>query len=884
MSDLLGIATSGLLSIQKALDTTSHNISNANTLGFSRQQDVFETRPANQSGDQFIGTGVNVAETRRAVDQFIVESFRAQTSQTKELETAAQLFSDLDILLADSSTGIADGLDQFFSSMQELNNNPSSIPARELVISQSQLLENRFQSLNDQIEDRINSIDQQLGSLANDVNVLAESISDLNVKLASLGGGNANDLLDQRDQYILELSQYVEVLTNEQEDGSINILIGNGFSLVTGATVSKLTVAASDTSTHSDLYLTTGGSIQNITSNLNGGEIGALLNVRDNSLSEMQNSLGRLAITLASTFNDQHSLGMDLNNEMGLDFFSDVNSLEAMRSRSIEGSSNIGDAIFNVSIDAIKSFEDSPFQAFSNDSNLIDTSTLTNLGTGIVRLNNIAIRPAVASDDTLSSSGNTGSAIAIANAINASTPQHNVTATPEPNALSLGQFSTGAFAAGEFAINGVNIVTSGADNATLIQDINALQSQTGVTASLDTNDNIILVAQDGRNIQLSSNTNTPAATFTHFDTNSAVALDKIQRASVSLQSTTTIDIAGNNPSLVGFSAGVSPVESSALSIDDYLLTFDGSNYRLNRVSDQSLVAMSSSPDFSLDGFKISLVSGTMQAGDIFEIQPTKLGSEQLKVTLTDPNKLALAFPVNAESSLDNKGTGNIVVRGIVDTSGLPVSTSNKLGNAFEQEGQLSPPIRIEFVNDTTYRVFDISDGIPGTQLGPDQEFTPNSTAQDVFPLASVIDNTPPGPNTTYIYDPGYRITLEGEPQQGDSFLIGYNQDASSDNRNSINLVGLQLDKLINSGNASLQESFAQIVSRVATQSNQAEVNLESSNSFLQAIESRRNSVSGVNMEEEAANLLKFEQSYQAIAQIFVVARDNFNTLISTLGG
>lgn len=883
MSDLLGIATSGLLSIQKALDTTSHNISNANTPGFSRQQDVFATRPANQSGDQFIGTGVDVVKTSRSVNQFVIESLRTQTSQNKELETTSELFNDLDILLADPTTGIADGLNKFFLSMQELNNNPSSIPARQLFISQSQLLENRFQGLNGQIDDRINSIDQQLGFLANDVNVLAQSISDVNIKLSSLGGGEANDLLDQRDQFILELSQYVEVLTNEQEDGSVNILIGNGLSLVTGSTVSQVTVSPSKTSTNLDLYLTTSGSEQNITSNIRGGEIGSLLKMRDESLAEMQNSLGRLAITLASSFNEQHMLGMDLNGDMGRTFFSDVNSLDAMRARSITSTSNVGDALFNVSIDGIKSFEDSPYQGFSTASNLINTSSLNNLGTGLVRLNNIAIRPTTASDDTVSSSGGLGSAIAIASAMNSGTAQHNVFATAEPNALSLGQFTAGAFAAGEFVINGINIVTTGVDDAILIQDINALLPQTGVKANLDASNNIILVAADGRNIQLVSNTNTPAATFTQFDTNSAVALDKIQRATVSLQSTTSINIAGNNPSLVGFVAEIIPDASSALSTDDYLLTFDGSNYRLNRVADQSLVAIGSSPNFSVDGFSISLVSGSMQASDIFKIQPTKMGSEQFITKINDPNKLALAFPVSTDSSLNNKGTGSITVRGIVDVSGSPASTANKLGNAFEEKGQLSPPIRIEFVNDTTYRVFDVSGGVPGIQLGPDQAFAPNAGGQDVFPLASVIDNTPPGPNATYLYDPGYRITLDGEPKKGDSFSIGYNHDADSDNRNSLNLVGLQLDKLVNSGNASLQDSFAQIVSRVATQSNQAQVNLKTSTSFLQAIETRRNSVSGVNMEEEAANLLKFEQAYQAIAQIFVVARDNFNTLLSTLG-
>tara|TARA_R110002110_G_scaffold33533_1_gene114766 strand:+ start:79344 stop:82004 length:2661 start_codon:yes stop_codon:yes gene_type:complete len=886
MSELLGIATSGLLSVQKALGTVSHNINNANTPGFNRQQDVFATRPANRVGDQFIGSGVSVEVTRRMVNDFVTDSFRAQTSQHSELETSSQLFQDLDILLADPTTGIADGLNQFFLSLQEVNNNPSSIPTRQLFISQSQLLESRFQGLNTQVEDRVRSTDQQLGFLTNEVNVLAQSIGELNIKLSSVNGtaGEPNDLLDQRDQLILELSEYVEVLTNEQEDGSVNLLIGNGLSLVTGASVSTIETAPSQTSTSLDVFLTSNASRQNITTNLNGGEIGALINLRDNALTEIQNSLGRLAITLASAFNDQNAAGMDLNGELGGLVFSDVNSLEAMRARSVQSIGNTGDAIFNVSIDSIKSQETPPYQVFSSGANLTDTSALPDYVSGLTRLNNINIRTTVPGDDTVSSAGALGSAISIANAVNASSAQHGVTASAEPNALLLGQFTPGAYAAGEFAINGINIVTTGIDNATLVQDINALSSQTGVVAKADTNNNIVLEAKDGRNIQLTSNANTPAATFSHFDTNSGVALDKIQRANISLISTNTIDIKGNNPSVIGFETGTVPTVSSTLSVNDYFLTYDGANYRLNRASDQALVAQGSTPDFSVDGFTLSLVSGSMQVNDVFKIQPTKNGAKEFITKLSDPNKLALALPVSSDASLSNKGSGSIAVSNVIDVSGVPVSTTHKLGNAFEKAGQLSPPIRIEFVNETTYKVFNIANGNPGIQLGPDQSFDPEAGEQDVFPLASVTDNTAPGPNPPYVYDPGYRVTLKGDMKAGDSFTIGYNQDAASDNRNSNKMIGFQLDKLVNGGNASLQEAFTQIVSRVATQSGQSQVNLKTSTSFLQAIESRRNSISGVNLEEEAANMLKFQQSYQAIAQIFVIARDNFNTLLSTVGG
>lgn len=888
MSDLLGIATSGLMSVQRALDTISHNISNANTPGYSRQQDIFATRPPNQIGSNIVGSGVDVAYTRRVANQFVIDNLRSQTSRNSEFTTVSQLFEDVDIMLSDPATGISEGLNQFFVALQELNNSPSSVPARQLFISQAELLQNRFEGLNAQIEDHLDSTDKQLGFLVNEVNSLGQSLAELNVKITALGGttfNSPNDLLDQRDQLILELSQYVDLMVNEKSDGSADVLMGNGLSLVTGGNSSRLQVTTSDTGPNLDVYLLSdAGGRQNITSNIGSGEMGGLIKMRDGALSELQNSMGRIAITVASTINSQLSNGLDLNGDLGTNLFADVNALDAMQSRSIKSINNAGDAVFNVAIDPIRSQKQPPFVKFSNDSNIVATSSLPILVNNAIQINNINIRGTTAADDTVSSAGNLGSAIAIANAINTNSAQHKVTARAEANTLSLGQFTPGAFAAGEFTINGVSVVTTGADNATLIQDINALSTQTGVVATEDAANNISLTAIDGRNIQLTSNTNTPVATFTHFDTNSAVALDQIQRASVSLNATKNFTVAGNNPGLVGLTPGNTPGEVSALTTSDYLLSFDGSIYRLHRNSDQTLVAQSATPNLSVDGFSINLVSGTMQANDLYTIQPTKLGSQQFESILKDPNKLALAFPVSAEANLQNTGTGKIQVTNIVDVSGLPVTTSTKLGNAFSSDNQLTPPIRIEFVNDSTYRVYNMLNGEPGEQIGPDQQYDPTNPDNQVFPIAGVADNTLPGPNSTYVYDPGYRLSLTGEPQAGDSFNIGFNHDADSDNRNANILAAIQTQNIMSSGKLSLEGAVGEIVSKVATQASQAQVNLQTSDSFLKSIESRRNDISGVNLEEEAANLLKFEQSYQAIAQLFSISRDNFSFLLSMLGG
>ncbi|MGE4349514.1 MAG: flagellar hook-associated protein FlgK [Candidatus Berkiella sp.] len=881
MSDLLGIASSGLQAIQKALNTTSHNISNVNTPGYSRQVETFVARPADKIGSGYIGTGVSALSTRRIVDQFTIDVLRTQTSNANELETLSNLLGELDGLLADPNTGVVQGFNNFFLSLQDLNNTPNSIPARQLFISQVNMLAGRFNDVYGQLQSQLAGTDQKIGFITTEINSLAQNIAGLNAQIGgNSASGQPNDLLDQRDQLLSELSKYVSVSSIQDTDGSINVFIGNGLPLVMGGVASTLGTQLNNIDpSKKDIVLTTPYSNQIITNNISGGQMGALLSMRDSVLTTTINAMGRLAITIASAMNDQHSLGIDLNGAQGGLIFSDVNSVDAIRNRSVASTSNTGNAILNVSINDINEPSKPPYEVFSSDTNIIDTSSLLSLQNGNMIVNGISIRAATMADDSVSSAGNMGSAIAIAAAINSRATQHGVTATAQPNVVYLGQFTAGAFAAGDFSINGVNIVTTGADEATLLQDINALSAQTGVRAIGDGNSNITLIAQDGRNIQLNSDVGTPVATFANFDTSSATALDKIQRASVALSSTQSMKITGNNLSSIGFSSGTTPIENSGLTLDNYSLSFDGTFYTLRRQFDDSVVVQSISSAIKVDGMTISIESGSMNIGDSFAILPTRNAALEIKAIIKDPKQLALAYPVATSASLNNTGTGIMKVSNVVDTSGMPVSTSSRLGNAFQTAKQLSPPIQIEFISDTVFRVYNVGNGFPGVQIGPDQIYDPASGTHEVFPISGVVDNALPGPNSTYVYDPGYRISLEGVPKTGDIFSIGFNQDGSGDNRNSIEMLGIQLDKLINGGHATLQDSLSQSVSDIASQASQASTNSEASKSFLDALETRRNNISGVNLEEEAANLLRFEQSYQAIAQLFSVARSLFDTLI-----
>ncbi len=889
MSDLLSIGTSGLLSAQKALDTIANNISNASTPGYNRQVTMLESLPSTKIGNSYAGSGVNTMGTARIVDQFITQSMRVQQTNLSEAQSYSDVVSQIDGLLSDPSMGISEALNLVFSSLQSVSNNPGSLPERQMFIAQAKILQNRFNEMNRNITKQYEVINAEIKESVNVINLLVEQIADINMKIQNLGDYNyasaPNDLLDQREGLLLKLSEYVGVSTTDQGDGSVNVFIGNGQTLVIGTKPTKLgTQPNSLDDMKTDIVLTDGTTFQNINRNFQNGKIGGLLNVREYVLPEALNSLGRIALAIESSFNEQHKIGIDLNGNIGVNLFSDPNDYNAKLNRVTANVNNNGTGIYSVSINPMLSDPEVPV-VYSTPSGQVDAGTLLPLTTGTLIINDTYIRPTVVGDDTVSTTDATASAIAISKAINSQIAAHGVQAVAQPNVAYLGTFTAGALAAGNLTINGINVISTGVDAQTLVQDINALYAQTGVTAVTDANSNITLTAQDGRNIQLTKTVNSAAADFSYFQMNAGAALDKVYKASVKLVASTSesIKIAGT-PMNVGFTSATTPTPYSSLSIKDYMLSFDGSVYTLRNYPDLSIISQSSTPNFSLDGFVLTLETGTVAANDSFIIRPTRFGARDFNFELRDPMMIAAALPVKVDADLLNKGSATINVTTITDTSGTPLGTNYKLGNAFQTPGMLTPPIRIEFVTSNKYRVYDITSGIPGVQIGPDQNYSPTALDNEIFPISGVIDTTPPGPNLPYVFDPGYRISIEGVPQAGDIFTIGYNDSSQGDNRNVVLLSALQFAKTLANKTSTFQDVYTQFVGGMGSEASQAEINLDSRASVMSAIESRRNEISGVNLDEEAANLLKYEQAYQATAQVIVIAKGVFDSLIRAVGG
>jgi len=322
------IGVSALATAQAGLLTTEHNISNVNTPGFHRQQTVQSTNIAQFTGIGFLGQGVHVDTVRRIYDQMLDGQVMQAQTQSSQLESYSAQIQQLDNMLADPSAGVSPALQAFFNGVQDVAANPASVPSRQAMLSGAQTMVARFQAINQRFTEIRDGVNSEVRSSVGVVNSYAQQIANLNQQIgiaqsAASSLQPANDLLDQRDQLVGELNQIIKVSTVKQTDGSLNVFIGNGQSLVIGAQSFTLAAASSpEDPERLDVGASVGGSsILFSKGSLTGGTLGGLLAFRDETLDSAQNSLGRVAIGLAQTFNDQHKLGMDLNGNLGGDFF-----------------------------------------------------------------------------------------------------------------------------------------------------------------------------------------------------------------------------------------------------------------------------------------------------------------------------------------------------------------------------------------------------------------------------------------------------------------------------------------------------------------------------------------------------------------------------------
>lgn len=395
-----------------------------------------------------------------------------------------------------------------------------------------------------------------------------------------------------------------------------------------------------------------------------------------------------------------------------------------------------------------------------------------------------------------------------------------------------------------------------------------------LTPSMNELGRVALVVADSINSQLGqgldANAQFGSALFSSI--NSALAISQRSLASA------------NNSAGSG-NLDVTIANSGALTTYDYEVKFTGPNQYSVRRSDGTDMGnfdLTTTPPPVIDGFTLKLNGGGLAAGDSFKVSPTRSAAGSINTVLTDANKLAFAGPINGVAGSGNTGSGTITQPNL----GAKLDIYGGADTALIQDSiKHSMPVRMVFQaasgGTQGYTLYDSKGNSIGTGTivpGQDNKLTINVPMRDASG-APILDGS--GNPRTFSVE----TTVGGSPATNDSFTFGFNADGKSDNRNAQALLGLQTKSTVgvtSGGGSSFTSAYASLVERVGAKANQAKIDTVATKAVLDAAKESRNGVSGVNLDDEAANLIKFQHYYTASSQIIKAAQETFSILINAL--
>ena len=326
MSDVFGISVSALQAFQSAISVTGNNVANANTPGYAREYVDLVTGAPQSNGSASIGSGVVLASISRAFSQATANQLNSSQSTLGQLDSLQTYTTQIDKLLGTTGGGLSTALQNFYNAWSDVANNPTSAATRQALLGKAQSLAASFQSTVSQL-DRLNTdVNSRISADVQQINSIATSISKLNQQIvvgtAQAGGHPPNELVDQRDKLVSDLSKLTGISTTLDTNGGLNVFIGTGQPLVLQGTTTALTTVANQfNSSQLEVSTTTsGGNI--ISGSIASGELGGLLAARAQAIDPVRNQLGQIATALSQAVNTQQNSGLDLSGQLGANLFS----------------------------------------------------------------------------------------------------------------------------------------------------------------------------------------------------------------------------------------------------------------------------------------------------------------------------------------------------------------------------------------------------------------------------------------------------------------------------------------------------------------------------------------------------------------------------------
>ncbi|MEP7102339.1 MAG: flagellar hook-associated protein FlgK [Burkholderiales bacterium] len=369
MSALMSIGKTAMFASYASLQTASNNIANANTPGYSRQTTVLADSPSQFTGSGFFGKGVTVTTVSRAYDNYLTNQAVATGSTAAADAARLDKLSQLEDVFPIGSDGIGAAAGNLMNSFVDVSNNPSDSSARQVVLSQAQELSSRIRAAGDQLSTLQAGVTQDVKTTVASVNSLAKQVASLNGQIAALkGSGQApNQLLDQRDQLVSQISSMISVTSIQADDGSVGLFIGGGQNLVLGGN-SNTIKAVPDSFDPSKAMLTMAeGGIDRLIppDSISGGSLAGLLKFQNEDLTTAKNLIGQIATAVSGAVNKQQSLGLALGQpaSAGAPIFS------VGAARVLGAASNAGNAALSLTVDDASKVQASDYAMSFDGSN-----------------------------------------------------------------------------------------------------------------------------------------------------------------------------------------------------------------------------------------------------------------------------------------------------------------------------------------------------------------------------------------------------------------------------------------------------------------------------------------------------------------------------------
>jgi flagellar hook-associated protein 1 FlgK len=921
MTDLVSVASNAVQSYQRALGTVSNNIANVSTDGYSRQDIALAANPVAKVGTVYLGTGVTVDGIKRQYDAFVETNMRNSNSDLASQEPMVNFANRVIDIMGSTSMGLSGALDQFFSGARDLSSDPASTVMRGSFLRDSENLAARFGELSTQLDLVQNETDETVKSYVNSMNTIFKQLATVNIQLTKQKSAAAQppDLLDQRDLLLKDLSSYAQIRTGFAENGAVTVSLGPSLTrdvVVDGVNSFMLGTNFNSASPEKvSLVLNPYGEATSL-AGLTGGKLSGIMSFREQILGSSRSSLDTLANNFVKEVNAIHSAGVDAYGNTGGDLFSiDKNTVgsagtvkvaindalkvsAAAQFRIIESPNNTGSA--DASIEFIGSPSTGPGQLtdlIPNNSNA--SAAITVKATASKPMAAVATIPNGLTDiGIFMGEADSGQQLQIFTRDGRQIAGTAIDATMQSLVLT----EANGFAANA-GYSSTYLNVSGGNGYKDLKVFYGAKADVGSVLQLDTAD------KDPLKHSLSADLKLPAK----------LTSDRIQTGLSSIP-------AGlfklNGTTLGAFTA----TSGNTLQASDIAATIQAAGITgitATAINEISIPASQLKLDLPL-----SLKSGTSSGYTVITASPTGLKTPQQLVDAINTQSSATgvrAYIADSGSLILTNTTGNEGKDISIDSAATPNALGLKAGSyggriSIERAlvADTDTPVELGFASGTPTDLskigFKTGTYISGTpsedllvfvtgagesKISASYGGTPVSAKQamrtqplevrfDSATHFTIVDITTDTVVASRNFDPnllepaftyqGIQVTLSNAPKAGDVFKIDGNKDGTGNNENMLQLVDLESEPVMGGGKT-FASAYIDNVNDMGNIARQATIAQSALKVVYDQAVTARDEVSGVSLDQEAADLVRYQQAYQAAAKILQVASQLFDSVL-----